>query len=48
MFDMTILIGLEFFTTMVSNCGSASARESHKALGVSGEFAVFAFTSTYV
>jgi hypothetical protein len=46
MYDTTVIVFLEFFTTMISNTGSVSARDSHETLGISYLWAVFAFTST--
>jgi hypothetical protein len=45
-YDTAVIVFLEFVTTTISNTGSASARDSHKALGISYLWAVFAFTST--
>jgi hypothetical protein len=45
-YDTTVIVSLEFFTTLISNTGSPSARDSHEALGISYLFAIFAFTST--
>jgi hypothetical protein len=45
-YDTAVIVFLEFFTTFISNTGSASARDSHEALGISYEWAVFSFTTT--
>ena len=45
-YDTAVIVFLEFFTTLISNTGSASARESHKTLGIGYEWAIFSFTTT--